>query len=165
MISNPHDPTLFSTSQAHHRFTAEEMDWGFTRFNEFRKLAVPLDNRVRPIIEDDQAVVSAYVRVLKDPTGVLWHNFINYDSKKETGYVGMKNQGATCYMNSLLQSLFCTNYYRRAVYQIPTEGEVPTDSVALALQRVFYLLQTSNVPVGTTELTRSFGWKLSLIHI
>lgn len=159
VISNPHDPTLFSTSQAHHRFTAEEMDWGFTRFNEFRKLAVPLDNRVRPIIEDDQAVVSAYVRVLKDPTGVLWHNFINYDSKKETGYVGMKNQGATCYMNSLLQSLFCTNYYRRAVYQIPTEGEVPTDSVALALQRVFYLLQTSNVPVGTTELTRSFGWK------
>lgn len=159
VISNPNDPTLFSTSQAHHRFTAEEMDWGFTRFNEFRKLAVPLDNRVRPIIEDDQAVVSAFVRVLKDPTGVLWHNFINYDSKKETGYVGMKNQGATCYMNSLLQSLFFTNYYRRAVYQIPTENDVPSESVALALQRTFYLLQTSDHPVGTTELTKSFGWK------
>ncbi|WFD08090.1 ubiquitinyl hydrolase 1 [Malassezia vespertilionis] len=159
VISNPTDPTLFSTSQAHHRFTAEEMDWGFTRFNESRKLAVPFDARVRPIIEDDQAVVSAYVRVLKDPTGVLWHNFINYDSKKETGYVGMKNQGATCYMNSLLQSLFCINYYRRAVYQIPTENDIPTDSVALALQRVFYNLQTSDQPVGTTELTKSFGWK------
>lgn len=159
VISNPSDPTLFSTSQAHHRFTAEEMDWGFTRFNEFRKLVVPSDARGRPIIEDDRAVVSAYVRVLKDPTGVLWHNFINYDSKKETGYVGMKNQGATCYMNSLLQALFFTNYYRRAVYQIPTEGDVPSDNVALALQRVFYLLQTSDAPVGTTELTRSFGWK------
>lgn len=159
VISNPNDPTLFSTSQAHHRFTAEEMDWGFTRFNEFRKLAVPLDNRVRPIIEDDQAVVSAFVRVLKDPTGVLWHNFINYDSKKETGYVGMKNQGATCYMNSLLQSLYFINYYRRAVYQIPTENDVPSDSVALALQRAFYLMQTSDHPVGTTELTKSFGWK------
>lgn len=159
VISNPTDPTLFSTSHAHHRFTADEMDWGFTRFNEFRKLAVPLDNRTRPIIEDDQAVVSAFVRVLKDPTGVLWHNFINYDSKKETGYVGMKNQGATCYMNSLLQSLYFTNFFRRAVYQIPTESDVPTDSVALALQRVFYLLQTSTAPVGTTELTKSFGWK------
>ena len=159
VISNPNDPTLFSTSQAHHRFTTEEMDWGFTRFNEFRKLAVPLDKRTRPIIEDDQAVVSAFVRVLKDPTGVLWHNFINYDSKKETGYVGMKNQGATCYMNSLLQSLFFTNYFRRAVYQIPTENDIPTDSVAYALQRVFYQLQTSHQPVGTTELTKSFGWK------
>ncbi|WFD31159.1 ubiquitinyl hydrolase 1 [Malassezia sp. CBS 17886] len=159
VISNPNDPTLFSTSQAHHRFTAEEMDWGFTRFNEFRKLAVPLENRVRPVIEDDQAVVTAYVRVLKDPTGVLWHNFINYDSKKETGYVGMKNQGATCYMNSILQSLYFTNYYRRAVYQIPTEHDMPSDSVALALQRVFYHLQTSDLPVGTTELTKSFGWK------
>lgn len=33
------------------------------------------------------------------PHGVSW------DSKKHTGYVGLKNQGATCYMNSLLQVL------------------------------------------------------------
>ena len=82
----------------------------------------------------------------------------SYDSKKETGYVGLRNQGATCYMNSLLQSLFLTSFYRRAVYTIPTEGD-NLDSVPLALQRVFYLLQTSDQPVSTTELTKSFGWK------
>lgn len=60
-------------------------------------------------------------------------------------------------MNSLLQSLFFTNHYRRAVYQIPTDND-PPESVPLALQRVFYLLQTSEQPVSTTELTRSFGW-------
>lgn len=135
------------------------MDWGFTRFNELRKLMVPGSGQPRPIIEGDTARISAFVRVLKDPTGVLWHNFINYDSKKETGFVGLKNQGATCYMNSLLQSLFFTNYFRRAVYQIPTEKDIPSESVALALQRVFYLLQSSDQSVGTTELTRSFGWK------
>jgi ubiquitin carboxyl-terminal hydrolase 7 len=47
----------------------------------------------------------------------------------------------------------------QAVYQIPTDGDSPTESLALALQRVFYHLQTSSLPVGTTELTKSFGWK------
>lgn len=40
-------------------------------------------------------------------------DFASYDSKKETGYVGLKNQGATCYLNSLLQSLYFTNSFRK----------------------------------------------------
>ncbi|KAJ2913743.1 hypothetical protein MD484_g6676, partial [Candolleomyces efflorescens] len=159
VISNIHDPTIYTVSHAHHRFIAEECDWGFTRFSELRKLFNPVDGQLRPTIEDDSADITVFVRVLEDPTGVLWHNFVNYDSKKETGCVGLKNQGATCYMNSLLQSLYCTRYFRKAVYQIPTEQDHPTESVALALQRVFYHLQTSDQPVGTTELTKSFGWK------
>ncbi|GAA5992402.1 hypothetical protein JCM11641_002734 [Rhodosporidiobolus odoratus] len=157
-ISNPNDPTVYIQSQAHHRFTHEEQDWGFTRFVELRKLFSVSEGRTKPIIENDETVITAYVRVLKDPTGVLWHNFHNYDSKKETGHVGLKNQGATCYMNSLLQSLFLTNTFRDAVYHIPTEEDT-TDTVPLALQRVFYNLQTSEQSVGTTELTKSFGWK------
>ncbi|EJU05407.1 ubiquitin carboxyl-terminal hydrolase 5 [Dacryopinax primogenitus] len=161
VLSNIHDPTCFISSHAHHRFVAEECDWGFTRFCELKKLHQVQENlgHTRPILEDDSAEITAFVRVLRDETGVLWHNFINYDSKKETGMVGLKNQGATCYMNSLLQSLFFTNYFRKAVYKIPTDHDHATESVALAMQRVFYLLQTSDQPVGTTELTKSFGWK------
>ncbi|KAI0029861.1 cysteine proteinase [Vararia minispora EC-137] len=158
VISNPNDPTIYTVSHAHHRFVAEECDWGFTRFSELRKLFNVQEGHSQPTIENESADVSVFVRVLEDPTGVLWHNFVNYDSKKETGYVGLKNQGATCYMNSLLQSLYSTRYFRKAVYEIPTEEEHPTQSVALALQRVFYHLQTSDQPVGTTELTKSFGW-------
>lgn len=153
-ISKISDPTKYTLHSAQHRFTAEESDWGFTRF-------VPLTdlfNEATGYLEDDAVRITSIIRVVKDPTGILWHNFINYDSKKITGYVGLQNQGATCYMNSLFQSLFFTNSFRKAVYQIPTEHDEPTKSIALALQRVFYNLQFSNLAVGTTELTRSFGW-------
>ncbi|KAF9927918.1 hypothetical protein BGZ65_006529, partial [Modicella reniformis] len=139
-MSNPSDPTAYITHYAQHRFTPEESDWGFTRFLSLGKLESPLDDRGIPITENGHTVITAYVRVYEDPTGVLWHNFVNYDSKAMTGYVGLKNQGATCYMNSLLQSLFFTNYFRRAVFEIPTEDDEPSKSVSLALQRVFYQL-------------------------
>lgn len=65
--------------------------------------------------EGKKANMTAYVRIVEDETGVLWHNFTNYDSKKETGFVGLKNQGATCYLNSLLQSLYFTNAFRKVL--------------------------------------------------
>ncbi len=47
-------------------------------------------------MQDDTVIFE--VKVNADaPHGVSW------DSKKHTGYVGLQNQGATCYMNSLLQ--------------------------------------------------------------
>ncbi|KAF9649116.1 cysteine proteinase [Thelephora ganbajun] len=158
VISNPQDPTIYTVNHAHHRFIAEECTWGFSRFGELHELFRPQPGRNRPTIEGDSAVVSVYMRVLEDPTGVMWHTFVNYDSKKQTGYVGLKSQGATGYMNSLLQSLFHVHCFRKAVYQIPTDDEDPIGNISLALQRVFYQLQTSDKPVGTNELTRSFGW-------
>lgn len=81
------------------------------------------------MVENDAVNITAYVRIYKDPTGVLWHNLLkyvadllhfcaysqehSYNSKKETGMVGLRNQGATCYLNSLLQSLYFTNAFRK----------------------------------------------------
>ncbi|KAI9847957.1 MAG: hypothetical protein M1837_001474 [Sclerophora amabilis] len=160
VLWNPNDPSIYTHHTAHHRFTADEGDWGFTRFAELRRLFhTRWEDADRPLVEGDAANMTAYVRIVKDPTGVLWHNFVNYDSKKQTGYVGLKNQGATCYLNSLLQSLYFTNAFRKAVYQIPTENEETLTNSAYTLQRLFYLLQTSNDAVPTAELTRSFGWE------
>ncbi|XP_049850722.1 uncharacterized protein LOC126323767 [Schistocerca gregaria] len=84
-------------------------------------------------------------------------NTIDYNAKIETGFVGLRNQGATCYLNSFLQSLFHLPYFRSAVYAIPTDSTNPT--IPYALQLLFWDLETSNKPVFTTELTKSFGWK------
>lgn len=159
VLWNPNDSTVFAQHAANHRFNAKEGDWGFTRFVDLRKaFGTPWEGHERSLVENDEAQVTAYVRVLKDPTGVLWHNFEGYDSKKETGMVGLKNQGATCYLNSLLQSLYFTNAFRKATYQIPTDSEAVKTNSAWAMQRLFYNLQKNQNAVSTAELTSSFGW-------
>ncbi|AMD21987.1 HFR132Cp [Eremothecium sinecaudum] len=160
VLSKPgEDQTTQLISRSHHRFNEVDKDWGFSNLIEVEYLKYPYRNRAASgFLNHDRLNVSVYVRILKDPTGVLWHNFANYDSKKVTGYVGLKNQGATCYLNSLLQSYYFTKYFRKLVYQIPTGGENPSNSVPLALQRAFLQLQRSNEPLDTIELTRSFGW-------
>lgn len=154
---NPEDSSILHLNMAQHRFNPDESDWGFTKFFDLRKLVARAPNKNMSLLENNRLNITAYVRVIKDPTGVLWHNFMKYDSKKETGFVGLKNQGATCYLNSLLQSLYFTKAFRQAVYKIPTENDNP-ESVPLALQRMFYLLRTAKLPVGTLDLTKSFGW-------
>jgi ubiquitin carboxyl-terminal hydrolase 7 len=114
VLWNPEAPWIYTHHTAHHRFTKEEGDWGFTRFIELRKLwSTPWDESGRCMAEGKKANMTAYVRIVEDETGVLWHNFTNYDSKAETGFVGLKNQGATCYLNSLIQSLYFTNAFRK----------------------------------------------------
>ncbi|XP_021358377.1 ubiquitin carboxyl-terminal hydrolase 7-like isoform X1 [Mizuhopecten yessoensis] len=131
-----------------HSFYNKENDWGYSHFMAWNELMDPS----RGFVKDDKISLEVYVKA-DAPHGVSW------DSKKHTGFVGLKNQGATCYMNSLLQTLYFTNRLRKAVYQMPTESDDSTKSVPLALQRVFYELQYSDKPVGTKKLTKSFGWE------
>ncbi|RIB08233.1 hypothetical protein C2G38_2252143 [Gigaspora rosea] len=116
------------------------------------------ENQTRSLIENDSCNITAFVRIIKDPTGFLWHNFKNYDSKKATGYITLKNEGTTGYLNATLKTLFFLTYFRKAVYQIPTENDVQDKSVSLALQNIFYQMQMSDTSVGTKELMKSFGW-------
>jgi hypothetical protein len=56
---------------AYHRFTAEDSDWGFTRFYDLKKLTTPCENRAIALIKDGSTNITVLVRILKDPTGVL----------------------------------------------------------------------------------------------
>uniref|UniRef100_A0A1B0FQ62 Ubiquitin carboxyl-terminal hydrolase 7 n=1 Tax=Glossina morsitans morsitans TaxID=37546 RepID=A0A1B0FQ62_GLOMM len=138
----------FTRMRIKHLFYSKENDYGYSNFISWQELRDP-DNYY---IHNGAITLEVFVHA-DAPHGVLW------DSKKHTGYVGLKNQGATCYMNSLLQTLYFTNQLRRAVYKIPTEADDSTKSVGLSLQRVFHELQFSDKPVGTKKLTKSFGWE------
>lgn len=85
--------------------------------------------------------------------------------KSDTGHVGLVNQAMTCYLNSLLQTLFMTPEFRNALYRWvykKTRDDEPARSIPCQLQRLFLQLQTSGKrSVETTDLTKSFGWDSS----
>ncbi|RKP21138.1 cysteine proteinase [Rozella allomycis CSF55] len=154
-LVNVVDERVIVSKSATHRFHRDEVDWGFSKYCSLKKMFEGEEGE-KKLVEDDKVDLYVHVAVYRDDYKTLWNDFATWDSKKMTGYVGLMNQGATCYMNSLLQSLYFTNAFRRAVYSIPTEVE--EKSVPLSLQRVFYNLQNSDRAVGTKDLTRSFGW-------
>jgi uncharacterized UBP type Zn finger protein len=92
--------------------------------------------------------------------------------RSPSGYVGLKNQGATCYLNrfefpfflklSLIQALFMTPSFRRSVFQWRYDEEKDkkeSKCIPLQLQKLFARLKFSNCEsIKTTDLTTSFGW-------
>ena len=78
-------------------------------------------------------------------------------------YCGLRNEGATCYLNSLLQALFHLLEVRAALFDFEYAGEAVhgerASCVPLQLAALFARLQLSSCQAASTrELTASFGW-------
>ena len=76
--------------------------------------------------------------------------------------LGIANQGATCYMNTLLQALFMTKEFRLAIYEWKYSADTnprKEKSILYQLQKFFASLQISKAPfVTTADLINSFNW-------
>lgn len=110
----------------------------------------------------------------------------SYNTRSRTGFAGLCNQGATCYLNSLVQALYMSPEFRNAVYAWSfeayfekalrakreknpdmTEQQVAdfrrhTErmSVPFQLQMLFAQMQLTQArAVSTRNLTTSFGWE------
>lgn len=71
--------------------------------------------------------------------------------------------GATCYLNSFIQTLYMTPEFRAAVFAFeydPSRDGKRENCALLQLQRLFAHLQLGLADThSTTDLTRSFGWE------
>ena len=133
-----------TVNKATHNFSFNTKDWGFSEFVRTEDLYEPGSG----YLKDGNLHILVETSVTQD----------SLVTRQETGYSGIKNQGATCYMNSLLQALFHLPYFRRIVYKMPPE-EGKGVTIPYALQALFYRLQTSRDPASTKQLTKSFGWE------
>jgi ubiquitin C-terminal hydrolase len=77
-------------------------------------------------------------------------------------FAGLRNEGATCYLNSLLQSLFALHDVRREIFAFAYHEErdgAAADCVPHQLSRLFARMQLSRQhALSTRPLTASFGW-------
>ncbi|OEL33203.1 Ubiquitin carboxyl-terminal hydrolase 12, partial [Dichanthelium oligosanthes] len=145
-VVNQIQPKYTLRKDTQHQFNARESDWGFTSFMPLSELYDPN----RGYLVNDTVVVEAEVAVRR------MVDYWTYDSKKETGRCG------TMHLHSR-HSSYCTSLIIsscfKAVYHMPTtENDMPSGSIPLALQSLFYKLQYSDSSVATKELTKSFGW-------
>lgn len=85
-----------------------------------------------------------YVEVIVNPA----QN--NEKSREQTQFVGLENEGNTCYINALLQTLYHLPSLRNAVFHIPSAFS-RTD-LAYCFQKVLYDLQISPQSVSARHL-------------
>ncbi|KAK2907359.1 hypothetical protein Q8A67_006344 [Cirrhinus molitorella] len=70
---------------------------------------------------------------------------------KQKSYSGLVNQGATCYLNAVLQTLFMTEEFRKAV----DEPKSKNNPVSLQLFKLFGKLQYENGCASTEGITKT----------
>ncbi|KAL4475202.1 hypothetical protein ABPG72_018859 [Tetrahymena utriculariae] len=85
-------------------------------------------------------------------------------------FVGLKNKGATCYLNSLIQAYYATPEFRKSIFdmQLCVENITKKSSFVeninkhnflLAFQKLFVEMQELNIShMSTEDVTKSFGW-------
>lgn len=63
--------------------------------------------------------------------------------RSHIGFVGLKNLGCTCYMNSVMQQLFMIPTFREAVLQVSAPEMHPSDNLLYQFQKIFASLKYS----------------------
>ena len=80
--------------------------------------------------------------------------------------IGIQNEGNTCYMNSIIQSIYNNPFLLKNIMEINTNSEIlskeengKSKDIILALQKILYKLNTEKISIKILEIFYAFQWK------
>ena len=94
-------------------------------------------------------------------------SLVNFDLKNSTSYVGLKNLGCTCYMNSLIQQFFMTIPFRKALLNseilVRLPGPTETEEEQVFMSQVSKEVYDANEGYLETQLIDNVLYQLQLL--
>ena len=140
--------SLLWRADSAHTFTHTAADWGFTQFATVDEILDPRNG----FLNHDVVTLRVQIQIQSDER-------FSYDSRKETGSVGLKNQGATCYMNSLLQYLYCIAYFRKVGAYVHGSAQLSAMRVSVGVCKGRVHAATwHGVPLGCAHVGRGYAF-------
>ncbi|XP_021238676.1 ubiquitin carboxyl-terminal hydrolase 35 isoform X2 [Numida meleagris] len=136
---------------------AELIHCMFFRFSGFPDLYEPVLEAIKalPIPNEDRIKHLLGQNAWTSQKNELACFYPRLASKSETGKIGLINLGNTCYMNSIIQSLFMASDFRHSVLNL-TEGN--SQPLMTKLQWLFAFLEHSQRPAISPESFLSASW-------
>jgi len=79
---------------------------------------------------DDKLLITSYLKqnvcnetFWRTPRKVDWSIHVQQQERGLTGFVGLKNLGCICYMNSILQQLYMIPAFRKAIIEVEDRND------------------------------------------
>ena len=164
VLYNPAEPRVQYNFTEQHQFWNGNDDFGRKRFHgPWDEIHVRQRGQRQALLRNDTLALSAYIRIVKDPTGSLWWSQRDegppWDNLAKTGLRGMSTrmEGEGFFTAGMAAWLHLAPFQDLVRdFHVPDQNEEPharPKPLFAALQRILYLTFHQSPPATTVELS------------